>query len=168
MRLSLMILVAATSIVAAQQPDELPRASEHPGEQDVYDAEAWLRVSFEDRERRFAQEARDSEWAPTMEVAIREAVADLDRPLTELFPVEVCSRLPICQEEMPPVQLENVECRRTLCKIEMLWPTGTFRGIVGQQVSLLYGLGIDHQGETNSRDDGNRYSVELIARRRTQ
>lgn len=168
MKFLLMILVTATGIVAAQQSEDRSPASEPQAEQDVYDAEAWLRVSFEDRERLFSREVRDSDWAPAMKQAIAQKVAEFDRPLEEVFGAAACRGLPMCQEEMPPVELESVECRRTLCRIEMEWPPDTSRAVIGQQVSFLYGLGVDHQGETKSRDDGDRYSMELIARRRPE
>jgi hypothetical protein len=128
MRSALIILVATTSAVFAQQPGGPDLRPEPQGERDIYDAEAWMRVSFEDRERLFEQETRDADWAPAMDQSIEEKVAEFDRPLEQV--------------------------------------TGTFRGIVGQQVSFLYGLGIDHQGEVYSDDDGSRYLVKLIARRR--
>jgi hypothetical protein len=101
-----------------------------------------------------------------MEQSIEEKVAEFDRPLEQVIGAEACVLVSMCQEEMPTVRLVSVECRETLCTIEMHWPPGTFRGIVGQQVSFLYGLGIDHQGEVYSDDDGSRYLVKLIARRR--
>jgi hypothetical protein len=166
MRSALIILVATTSAVFAQQPGGPDLRPEPQGERDIYDAEAWMRVSFEDRERLFEQETRDADWAPAMEQSIEEKVAEFDRPLEQVIGAEACVLVSMCQEEMPTVRLVSVECRETLCTIEMHWPPGTFRGIVGQQVSFLYGLGIDHQGEVYSDDDGSRYLVKLIARRR--
>lgn len=163
MRFALIVLIAATSVVSAQQPDR----PEPQAEPESYDEEAWMRVSFEDREILFEQETRDAEWAEAMELAIEQKVAEFDRPLEEVVGAAACVPVTMCQEEIPTVELISAECRSTLCKIEMHWPPGTFRGIVGQQISFLYGLGIDHQGEGHSDDDGDRYLVELIARRRT-
>jgi hypothetical protein len=162
MRFAPIVLIAATSIVFAQQPD----GPEPQAEPEVYDEEAWMPVSFEDREILFEQETRDAEWAQAMELAIEKRVAEFGRPLEEVVGAAACVLVTMCQEEMPTVILVSAECRSTLCKIEMHWPPGTFRGVVGQQISFLYGLGIDHQGEAYSDDDGSRYLVKLIARRR--
>lgn len=167
MRFALIALIAATTIVSAQQPDEPDSRSEPQAERESYDEEAWMRVSFEDREILFEQESRDAEWAQAMELAIAEKVAEFDRPLEEVIGAAACFPVTMCQQDMPTVELISAECRSTLCKIEMHWPPGTFRGVVGQQVSFLHGLGIDHQGEVYSDDDGSRYLLKLIARRRT-
>jgi hypothetical protein len=65
----------------------------------------------------------------------------------------------------PPVQLLGAECRSTLCKIEMHWPPNAGRPAIGQQLSYLYGLGIDHQGEYHGQEDGQRHLLVVIARR---
>ena len=133
---------------------------------DDYEAEAWLDVSFEDRKSRFEQESRDDEWAPTMEQAIKAKVAELDRPLTDVFGEQVCRNLPMCDLDMPPVELISADCRTVLCSIQMRWPPGLSRGIIGQQIGLLYQLGIDHQGESNGYSDESGVVVDLITRRR--
>lgn len=173
MRIVLTLLIAVTTIAVAQQsgvddPEDLPPIGQ-PLNMSAFEDEAayaWFKVPFEERERRFMNESRDSEWAFPMEHAIKEEVAEFDRPLVEVAGEAICSWLPLCEVEMPQVELAFVECRATLCKIEMNWPPGTSRSVIGQQLSFLYALGIDHQGEWHGDVDSRRYSVELIARRR--
>ena len=167
--LVLMVIFALTGnvLAVAQPPENLPLVHAIESERDAYDAELWQTVSFEERQLKFGREERDSEWAPAMEKAIEHKVAEFDRPLMEVLGEDICSDIPLCREKMPSVLLLSVECRRTVCKINLRWPSGTARSVIGQQVSFLYELGIDHQGEMYSLDDENQYLVELIARRRT-
>lgn len=164
-KFGLIVLTAATTVVFAQQPDGPDSRSESQAEPEIYDEEAWMRVPFEDRDLLYEQESRDVDWAQTMELAIEEKVAEFDRPLEEVVGAAACVLVTMCREGMPTVELVSAECRSTLCAIEMRWPPGTSRAVVGQQVSFLYGLGIDHQGEGSSDDDRRRYLVKLIVRR---
>jgi hypothetical protein len=148
MRSAIVVLAFTTSAVFAQDPNGSDFGSELQAELAVYDAEVWLRVPFEDRERLFEQETRDAEWAQAMELSIQEKVAEFDRPLEEVIGADACVYVFMCQLEMPEVELEFLECRRTLCKMKMHWPPMTHRAVIGQLVSFLYELGIDHQGES--------------------
>jgi hypothetical protein len=105
----------------------------------------WLRVSFDERQRRFQLENRDLEWAAPMERAISEEIGSwLD----------------------PPVQLLSAECRTTMCKIAMYWPPDPSMQAMGQQISYLRALGLDHQGPAHGVPEGNGYLDIVIARRR--
>jgi hypothetical protein len=66
----------------------------------------------------------------------------------------------------PPVELVAAECRETLCKIDTSWPRSVGLAETGQQLSYLYKLDIDHQGETHSFYEGNRFRWVVILRRR--
>lgn len=105
----------------------------------------WMSVPFEERERRFETEDRDLDWAPSMEQAIADEIAAWQRP---------------------PVRLVSAECRETLCKIDMHWPRNSGLPKIGGQLSRLYGLGIDHQGEFDGDYENNRYRLTAIAQRR--
>ena len=153
--------LAFFAAAAAQEPISQAEGGES------YDENAWIRVPFAERSRLFLEEGRDSEWADSMEEAIRAKVSELDRPLAEVVPAGVCALVSMCRVEMPSVRTESVECRATLCRIELHWPPGTTNPIIGQQLSFLYGIGIDHQGEIRTDDDGIRFQVEMFARRRT-
>src|SRR5690606_27241681 len=118
LRGALVILMAAIGAAQAQEPIE-------------YDADAWIAIPFAERASLFEQEARDADWAPTMERAIAEEVADFDRPMEERVPPGLCDRFPVCRD-MPPVQLVDADCRTTLCRIEMHWPPDATRAAVGQ------------------------------------
>ena len=133
---SLLIAQVAVSGIALAQA---------PGAGDAGADSAWLEVPFVERESRFAQEDRDPDWAPAMEQRIAEAVAGFDTPLVELV---------------------GAQCRETLCRIEIHWPRSPSMPAMGIELTDLYGLGIDHQGESSGREDGNRYLQVLIARRR--
>jgi len=110
------------------------------------DAEsAWMDLPYAERDSRFQREGRDVAWATSMESAITQKIADWSRP---------------------PVQLVSAECRVTLCRISMFWPEDSSNGDRGQQLSTLYGLGIDHQGETRLLAEANGYLWTVIARRR--
>ena len=155
-------LMTAACIVAAQSPSKTARFHVEPGLDDA----DWLDTSFDDRARLFDSETRDFDWAPNMERSIKEKVAELDRPLTEVFGEELCNRLPMCQKKMPSVHLAYLECRTTVCSIEMHWPPGTPRSIIGQQVSLLSELGVNHQGWSQGGDDGTRVQSKMFLLRR--
>jgi len=158
---TLISLVYAGSIVLAGQAPQ--NSILHSGFQSAnYD---WFEVSLEDRTRLFSIESRDPKWAPAMERAIQEKVAQLDRPLTEVLGEGVCNS-PMCHEEMPPVHLAHVECRSSICNLELHWPPGTPRSIIGQQTSLLSQIGLDHQGWSASDHDKSRVRHKMYMRRK--
>ena len=137
MRILLLFLVIFLTSSAAQD-------IEHNAS--VADAETdWMRVPFEERERLFRLERRDSAWAQQMEQAIAEKIATWTRPAVNLL---------------------SAECRETLCRISMLWPPDPNMPDMGQQLSSLYGLGIDHQGATDGNEQDDGYQWLVIARRR--
>jgi hypothetical protein len=109
------------------------------------EAEAWFKVPFEERVIQFSMESRDPDWAPLMEEAIAEEVARWGNP---------------------PVQLVSAECRESLCRIDTRWPRNVGLAETGQQLSYLYRLGLDHQGETDSSYEDNRFRWVVILRRR--
>ena len=108
-------------------------------------AEAWFSVPFEERERLFSMESRETEWAEPMEQAIAEEVASWTNP---------------------PVRLVSAECRATLCRIDTSWPGNVGLQQTGQQLSYLWGLGLDHQGHTSDSWVDRRYRWVVILRRR--
>jgi hypothetical protein len=134
------------------QPEEV-REPEGPSLEEAWarrmdlsaDEAAWMQVPFEERERRFQVKGRDLEWAPAMERAITEEIWAWDQP---------------------PVLPLRVECRVTLCKIVMFWPPNPNMPDMGQQLSYLNRLGIDHQGETDGFEEANGYQWTVIARRK--
>jgi hypothetical protein len=76
----------------------------------------------------------------------------------------------IAEWNSPSVQLATVECRESLCRIAMYRPPDAGLAAIGQQLSYLYKLGLDHQGETDDSyersGDQWRYRIILVARRR--
>ena len=152
MRLFVMALVALSAVASAQQSggDDaafVPPNSSSPVDLNYFEdatAALWFRVSFEERERWFAAEGRDSTWAPLIEEEVNEASRGwIGRGL----------------------QVRSVECRETLCKLEKSLSTSQMPSN-SLLVNLLYRLGIDHQGEADgSEEDGWRH-ITMIVRRK--
>jgi len=137
------LVVLASSSVDAQDLVLEFNVAVGVGETDA--ALPWIEVPFEERDRRFAAEIRNPEWASAMERAIAEEIASWHRPAVELL---------------------TAECRETLCRIDTAWPRNVGLAETGQQLSYLYGLGIDHQGETLDLYESNRFRWVVIAQRR--
>ena len=103
----------------------------------------WMQVSFEERERLVREEGNDLNWAPAKE-----------REILELFN----------GFRDPSLQLLSVDCRTTVCRIVML-KQGEHYLNGGPPIHRLRELGLDHQGPTDSTDEGNAYTQVWVVRR---